>query len=58
VNPIVAVILGAIFAGETLSARAVLAAALIIGSVALVITVQESKAKPVPVDVDCAPRED
>jgi drug/metabolite transporter (DMT)-like permease len=57
VNPIVAVILGALFAGETLSARAVVAAALIIGSVALVITVQQSKAKPVPVDVDCAPRD-
>ena len=55
VNPIVAVILGAVFAGETLSARAVLAAALIIGSVALVITVQQSKAKPVPVDAAYAP---
>ena len=58
VNPIVAVIFGAVFAGETLSARAVLAAGLIIGSVALVITVQQSKAKPVPVDVDCAPGDD
>jgi drug/metabolite transporter (DMT)-like permease len=58
VNPIVAVILGAIFAGETLSARSVLAAALIIGSVALVITVQQSKAKPAPVEVDCAPVDD
>src|SRR5947209_8660976 len=48
VNPIVAVILGALFAGETLSARTVLAAALIIGSVALVITVQQTKSKPVP----------
>ena len=58
VNPIVAVILGAIFAGETLSARAMLAAGLIIGSVALVITVQQSKAKPVPVDAAYAPDDD
>ena len=55
VNPIVAVILGAIFAGETLSGRSVLAAALIIGSVALVITVQQTKSKVVPADVACAP---
>jgi drug/metabolite transporter (DMT)-like permease len=55
VNPIVAVILGALFAGETLTARAVLAAGLIIGSVALVITVQQSKSKPVPVDAAYAP---
>jgi drug/metabolite transporter (DMT)-like permease len=58
VNPIVAVILGALFAGETLTARAVLAAGLIIGSVALVITVQRSKAKPVPVDAAYAPAND
>ncbi len=55
VNPIVAVILGALFAGETLTARAVLAAGLIIGSVALVITVQQTKSRPMPVDVACAP---
>ena len=54
VNPIVAVILGALFAGETLTARAVLAAGLIIGSVALVITVQQSKAKAPPLDVALA----
>src|SRR5437764_2100160 len=42
VNPIVAVLLGALFAGETLSARTMIAAALIIGSVALVITVQQA----------------
>jgi drug/metabolite transporter (DMT)-like permease len=48
VNPIVAVLLGAMFAGETLTARTALAAGLIIGSVALVITVQRTKAKPVP----------
>jgi drug/metabolite transporter (DMT)-like permease len=58
VNPIVAVILGALFAGETLSARAVVAAGLIIGSVALVITVQQSKSKPVPVDAAYAPADD
>jgi len=48
VNPIVAVILGALFAGEILTTRTVLAAGLIIGSVALVITVQQTKSKPVP----------
>ena len=58
VNPIVAVILGALFAGETLTARALLAAGLIIGSVALVITVQKSKSKPVPVDAAYAPADD
>ena len=58
VNPIVAVILGALFAGETLTGRAVLAAGLIIGSVALVITVQQSKSKPVPVDAAYAPADD
>ena len=55
VNPIVAVILGALFAGESLTGRTVLAAALIIGSVALVITVQQAKSKPVPMIADCAP---
>jgi drug/metabolite transporter (DMT)-like permease len=54
VNPIVAVVLGALFAGETLTARALLAAGLIIGSVALVITVQQSKPKPMPVDAALA----
>ncbi|HEX4641464.1 MAG TPA: EamA family transporter [Chthoniobacterales bacterium] len=53
VNPIVAVILGALFAGETLGPRAVVAAGLIIGSVALVITVQQAKAKLVPPEVAC-----
>jgi len=48
VNPIVAVLLGALFAGETLTTRAMIAAGLIIGSVALVITVQQSR--PVPVN--------
>ena len=55
VNPIVAVLLGALFAGETLTGRAVLAAGLIIGSVALVITVQQTKSRPMPADVACAP---
>jgi drug/metabolite transporter (DMT)-like permease len=41
VNPIVAVLLGAVFAGETLSMRTLVAASLIIGSVALVITAQQ-----------------
>ncbi|MBV9007673.1 MAG: EamA family transporter [Verrucomicrobia bacterium] len=41
VNPIVAVVLGALFAGETLSPRAIAAATLIIGSVAIVITAQQ-----------------
>jgi drug/metabolite transporter (DMT)-like permease len=40
VNPIVAVLLGAAFAGEKLDGRTLVAAALIIGSVALVITAQ------------------
>jgi drug/metabolite transporter (DMT)-like permease len=48
VNPIVAVLLGALFAGETLTPRALVAAGLIIGSVALVITVRQSR--PVPVN--------
>jgi len=47
------VILGALFAGETLSARTVFAAGLIIGSVALVITVQQTKSKLVPAEVAC-----
>jgi len=41
VNPIVAVLLGATFAGETLTMRTLVAAGLIIGSVALVITAQQ-----------------
>ena len=45
VNPVVAVLLGAFFAGETLTARTALAAATIIGSVALVITAQQAKEK-------------
>src|SRR5438876_1244885 len=48
VNPIVAVLLGTFFAGETLSARTLIAAGLIIGSVALVITAQQLKPKTAP----------
>jgi drug/metabolite transporter (DMT)-like permease len=48
VNPIVAVLLGAAFAGETLSVRVLIAGALIIGSVAIVITAQQLKARAAP----------
>lgn len=48
VNPIVAVLLGTLFAGETLTARMLIAAALIIGSVALIITAQQLRARVEP----------
>jgi drug/metabolite transporter (DMT)-like permease len=48
VNPIVAVLLGAAFAGETLKLRTAFAAALIIGSVAVVITAQQFQKKRTP----------
>jgi drug/metabolite transporter (DMT)-like permease len=48
VNPIVAVLLGAVFAGETLTMRTLIAAGLIIGSVALVITAQQLRARVEP----------
>ena len=48
VNPVVAVLLGAFFAGETLTVRTALAAAIIIASVALVITAQQTKQKIMP----------
>ena len=48
VNPIVAVLLGAAFAGETLTMRTLIAAAVIIGSVALVITAQQLGARAEP----------
>jgi drug/metabolite transporter (DMT)-like permease len=56
VNPIVAVLLGTLFAGETVTMRTLIAAALIIGSVALLITAQQlrSKAEP-PVSVALEP---
>ncbi|HET9417857.1 MAG TPA: EamA family transporter [Chthoniobacterales bacterium] len=59
VNPIVAVLLGALFAGEKLTLQTLLAAALIIGSVALIITVQQLRPQAAPpiataVEVECA----
>ncbi len=48
VNPIVAVLLGALFAGEKLTMRTLIAACLIIGSVALVITAQQLRARIEP----------
>ena len=48
VNPIVAVSLGTLFAHEAVTLRTLLAAALIIGSVALIITMQQLKAKTLP----------
>jgi drug/metabolite transporter (DMT)-like permease len=48
VNPIVAVLLGAAFAGETLSMRVLIAGALIIGSVAIVITTLQLRARAEP----------
>jgi drug/metabolite transporter (DMT)-like permease len=48
VNPIVAVLLGAAFAGETLSMGVLIAGALIIGSVAIVITAQQLTARAEP----------
>src|SRR5581483_11282505 len=47
VNPIVAVLLGALFAHETVTLRTLIAAMLIVGSVALIITVQQLS-KPMP----------
>ncbi len=47
VNPVVAVLLGSLFAGETLTARTMMAAAVIVGSVALVITAQRTERKAV-----------
>jgi drug/metabolite transporter (DMT)-like permease len=59
VNPIVAVLLGALFAHETVTLRTLLAAALIVGSVALIITVQQLKTKTLPpitaaIQTECA----
>lgn len=45
VNPVVAVLLGAAFASEKITARTLVAAALIIGSVALVITADHRRPK-------------
>lgn len=59
VNPIVAVLLGALFAHEVVTLRTLLAAILIIGSVALIITVQQLKTKPMSpitaaIETECA----
>lgn len=60
VNPVVAVLLGTLFAHEPLSLRTVLGAALIVGSVALVITAQQlgpktARTSAAPTEaVDCA----
>jgi drug/metabolite transporter (DMT)-like permease len=60
INPMVAVLLGTLFAHESLSLRTVVAAALIVGSVAVVITAQQLARKPAQVvatsieSVDCA----
>jgi drug/metabolite transporter (DMT)-like permease len=48
VNPIVAVLLGTLFAGETVTVRTLIAAGLIIGSVALIITAQQLRARVAP----------
>lgn len=52
VNPVVAVMLGAGFAGEKLTVRMVLAASVIIGSVALVITAEQWNRKPAAAAAD------
>jgi drug/metabolite transporter (DMT)-like permease len=48
VNPVVAVILGALFADEKLTARTIAAGVIILGSVAIVIGAQEQKRKDSP----------
>ena len=53
VNPVVAVILGAAFAGEKLNFRTGIAAAIIISSVALVITAGRRKTEPTPEVTPC-----
>src|SRR5205085_11520944 len=56
VNPIVAILLGTLFANETFSLRTLIGAGLIIGSVAVVIMAQQMKAKisPAPVIIEPA----
>jgi drug/metabolite transporter (DMT)-like permease len=51
VNPVVAVILGWLLAGEPISARMLVAAAIIVGGVAL-ITIAEGRTAPKPVRRD------
>src|SRR5438874_11078049 len=48
VNPIVAVLLGTLFAGETVTGRTLAAAALIIASIAVIITAQQLRARVAP----------
>ncbi|PZR72988.1 MAG: hypothetical protein DLM73_11825 [Chthoniobacterales bacterium] len=57
VNPIVAILLGTAFAGETLSLRTLVGAGLIISSVAVVIMAQQMKAKDSPVPAIIEPAE-
>ena len=59
VNPVVAIFLGTLFAGEHLTLRTMLGAGLIIGSVAVVITAQQMKSRSEPTPaltepLDCA----
>ena len=59
VNPVVAIVLGSFFAGETLTLRTLVGAGLIIGSVAIVITAQQLSPRAAPpiavaVEPDCA----
>ena len=59
VNPIVAVLLGAMFAHEVVTLRTVVAGVLIIGSVALIITMQQLRSRAMPpitaaIESDCA----
>jgi drug/metabolite transporter (DMT)-like permease len=60
INPVVAVILGTLFAHEILTLRTIVGAGLIVGSVAVVITAQQlapKESRPVtaaPKAVDCA----
>ena len=54
INPVVAVLLGTAFAGESLTMRTLLGAGLIIGSVAIVITVQQMTPKSATAAPDCA----
>ena len=57
VNPVVAVVLGAAFAGEQLTRTTLLAAVIIIGSVALVITAAKRKTEPTP-EIACPSSEE
>ena len=59
VNPVVAVLLGATFAHEVLTIRTLIAAVLIIGSVALIITIQQLQSNRMPpitsaIESECA----